>query len=38
MAKPTLIYYSVLKYQSGNLRLLHDNFEVIELPNPDHDS
>jgi D-3-phosphoglycerate dehydrogenase len=38
MAKPTLIYYPVLQYQPGNLRLLHDNFEVIELPNPDHDT
>lgn len=37
MPKPTLIYYSILKYQPDNLKLLHEYFNIIELPDPDHD-
>jgi D-3-phosphoglycerate dehydrogenase len=38
MSQHTLIYYQILQYQPENLRLLHDNFEVITLPDPDHDT
>ena len=38
MSKPTLIYYSILNYQPGNMRLLQENFNVVELPDPGHDT
>lgn len=38
MAKPKILYYSILQYQRDTLSLLHENFEVIELENPSYDS
>jgi len=38
MPKPTIIYYSVLKYQPENIKKLNEYFNVLELPNPDHDN
>ena len=32
--KPVAIYYGVLSYQPENLALLHENFDVIEFPDP----
>lgn len=36
-SKDILIYYEILKYQSKNLQLLHNEFDVITLPDPNHD-
>ena len=38
MARPKLLYYSMLQYQRDALALLNGNFEVIELENPSCDS
>lgn len=38
MAKPKMLYYSMLQYQRETLALLNENFEVIELENPSCDS
>lgn len=38
MAKPTIIYYEILNYRPENLELLRDNFQVITLPDPAHDT
>lgn len=38
MAKPKLLYYSMLQYQRETLALLHENFDVIELENPSRDT
>jgi phosphoglycerate dehydrogenase-like enzyme len=38
MSQRTIIYYEVLEYQPSNLEFLNDNFRVICLPNPDHDT
>jgi len=36
--KPKAIYYSILKYQVENLKILHDAFDVTELPTPAEDT
>lgn len=36
--KPVAVYYAMLKFQPQSLGLLHDAFEVIELPSPAEDS
>lgn len=36
--KPKAIYYSMLRYQPESLALLHERFDVIELPDPSHDT
>lgn len=38
MNKSTLLYYTILKYQPDNIELLHKHFNVIELPDPTHDT
>jgi D-3-phosphoglycerate dehydrogenase len=38
MKKPSLIYYDVLRYRPENKKLLEDNFRVIGLPDPSHDT
>jgi phosphoglycerate dehydrogenase-like enzyme/CMP-N-acetylneuraminic acid synthetase len=38
MAKPKILYYSMLQYQMDTLALLNEHFEVIELENPSCDS
>jgi len=38
MNKPTLIYYTILKYQPENHGLLQEQFNVIELPSPRYDT
>lgn len=38
MSKPRLLYYEILNYQDSVLKLMHDNFEVIALPDPNHDN
>jgi D-3-phosphoglycerate dehydrogenase len=36
--KTRLLYYEILNYQGSVLKLMRDNFEVITLPDPDHDT
>ncbi len=36
--KPFLIYYEILNYQKENIEKLHKYFNVLTLPNPEHDS
>jgi len=36
--KPNALYYSILKYQSANLRYLEDHFSLTVLPDPSHDT
>lgn len=36
--KPVALYYSILKYQPENRQRLAELFEVIELPDPGHDT
>lgn len=36
--KPKLLYYEILKYQPGNQDLLSQHFDVLRLPNPQHDT
>lgn len=36
-ARPRVVYYSMLQFQPASLRLLHDLFEVVTLPDPDAD-
>lgn len=36
--KPKAIYYSMLKYQPESRRLLEESFDLVELPNPSHDT
>jgi len=38
MPKPTIIYYSILKYQQKNLQLLNEKFDVVELHDPSEDT
>jgi phosphoglycerate dehydrogenase-like enzyme len=38
MGKKKLIYYEILNYQPENLALLHEHFDVIVLPSPNHDT
>ena len=38
MSTPKLLYYSILKYQDDNLKLLNDKFNVIEVENPFFDN
>ncbi len=38
MAKPKILYYTMLQYQRESLALLQEHFEVIELDNPSCDS
>lgn len=38
MSKPKLLYYDILNYTYENNKLLHDRFDVVSLPNPDHDT
>ncbi|MDD5450315.1 MAG: NAD(P)-dependent oxidoreductase [Desulfovibrionales bacterium] len=38
MSKPKLLYYSILKYQADNLKLLNDKFDVVEVANPSFDN
>lgn len=38
MAKPKLLYYSMLQYQPETLALLRERFDVVELDNPSHDN
>jgi D-3-phosphoglycerate dehydrogenase / 2-oxoglutarate reductase len=38
MSKPKLLYYSVLKYQDDNLKLLNGKFNVVEVENPSSDN
>lgn len=38
MAKPKILYYSILQYQKDTLALLKEHFEVIELDNPSCDT
>ncbi len=38
MEKPNLLYYSILKYQPRNAKLLHEHFNVYEQPDPTHDT
>lgn len=38
MARPKLLYYSMLQYQKETLALLRENFEVIELATPSCDT
>ena len=38
MIKPTLIYYTILKYRPENLTFLNENFSVVQLPDPGHDT
>jgi D-3-phosphoglycerate dehydrogenase len=37
MAKPKILYYSLLQYQERTISLLEEKFEVIELENPSRD-
>jgi len=36
MTKPTIIYYTMLKYQPENIDRLRDHFKILELPSPAH--
>lgn len=38
MAKPKILYYTMLQYQSDTLALLNESFEVTKLENPSCDS
>lgn len=38
MLKPRAIYYSILNYEPENLRLLSQQFDVVSLPDPSHDT
>ena len=38
MPKPRLLYYDIWNYTPANQSLLHENFEVVSLPDPDHDT
>ena len=38
MVKKKLLYYKILNYQPENLTFLNKHFDVITLPNPDHDN
>jgi len=38
MKKFKLLYYSILKYQSGNYQFLKDNFDLVELESPSQDT
>jgi hypothetical protein len=38
MAKPKLLYYAILQYQSETLALLNENFDVTELEDPSRDT
>jgi D-3-phosphoglycerate dehydrogenase len=38
MRKWTVLYYEVLQYQEENLRLLHEKFKVLTLPDPTYDT
>lgn len=38
MSRFSVLYYHILKYQPENLKLLQENFDVIELPAPCCDS
>lgn len=38
MTKPVAIYYRILKYQSENLALLRQKFDLVELETPDQDT
>lgn len=38
ISKPIAIYYQILKYQPENIKKLHQNFNVIELRDPNEDS
>lgn len=38
MARPTALYYGVLKYQPENLALLRERFDLIERPDPREDT
>lgn len=38
MDRPRALYYSMLRYQAENLMLLHENFDVSEVPSPCEDS
>jgi D-3-phosphoglycerate dehydrogenase len=37
MAKPRLLYYTLLSYQPENVALMRDHFDVVELPDPRRD-
>jgi len=37
MPKPTIIYYTVLKYRPENIKRLKECFKILELPSPAHD-
>ncbi len=36
--KPVALYYSILKYQADNYQRLNQDFDLIELPDPSHDT
>lgn len=36
--KPKALYYTILQYQPESLEMLHDAFDVVELPDPDADT
>lgn len=38
MAQPKALYYTILNYSSGNLSLLRDHFDLIQLPDPSADT
>jgi len=38
MNKPTFLYYDTLQYQPSTLKLIKENFDVVSLPDPNHDS
>ena len=38
MARPKAMYYEILHFEPDNLALLGDHFDLIELPDPRHDS
>ena len=38
MAKPILVYYKILNFQEDTLKYIKENFEIITLPDPGHDT
>ena len=38
MNKPTFLYYNILQYRPSVLELIKKRFDVISLPDPNHDS
>ncbi len=38
MHRPRALYYSILNYAPGNLEMIQAHFDLVELPDPSHDT